>query len=72
MKVAVQVKPRSKKESVTPQGDGSLLVRVNAPPAENLANLRVIELLAEHFQVPKSSVRLVSGGKSKRKMFEVK
>ena len=68
MKISVQVKPNSKKESVE-LTDGVYIVRVNAPPVEGAANERVIELLAEHLDRPKSSIQLVSGHRSKRKIF---
>lgn len=71
MKITVNVKPNSRKEGVEPQPDGSLTVRVNVPPIEGRANIRVIELLSEHFDCPKSRIRLVSGAKAKRKIFEV-
>ena len=38
---------------------------------ENQANLAVIEALAKHFQVKKSAIRLISGMKSKIKIFEI-
>ena len=71
MKVNVLVKPNSRKESVTQNDDGSLSVRVNAPPTDGKANKRVIELLAEHFNVPKSSVELLHGSSGKKKIFEI-
>lgn len=67
----VVVKPNSRQESVTLQSDGSLLVRVNAPPADGRANTRVIELLAKHFGRPKSAIRLAQGATAKRKVFEL-
>ena len=69
MKITVTVKPSSKKESIEQQPDGSYLVRVNVPPVDGKANERVRELLAEHFRRPKSLVTLVSGPKSKKKIF---
>ena len=71
MKITVQVKPNSRKESVDVNADGSYVVRVNAPPVEGAANERVVELLAEFFNRPKSSIELVSGHRSKRKIFEI-
>ena len=71
MKITVQVKPNSKKESVEISTDGSYVVRVNAPPVEGRANERVLELLAKSLGVPKSKIELVSGLKSKKKIFEV-
>lgn len=71
MKVTVTVKPNSKKEGVEPQADGSLIVRVNTPPIDGKANKRVVELLCEHFQKPKSLIELVSGHKGKKKIFQI-
>jgi uncharacterized protein (TIGR00251 family) len=71
LKISVQVKINSKVESVEKLDDGSFVVRVHAPPVEGKANERVCELLAEHFNVPKSRVALVAGGKSKKKIFEI-
>ena len=71
MKISVAVKPNSKQESVTQLEDGSFLVRANAVPADGKANKRVIELLAEHFGKPKSSISLVHGQAGKKKIFEI-
>lgn len=71
MKVSVHVKPNSKHESVVQNDDGSLTVRVNAPPIEGKANKRVVELLADHFSKPKSSVELLRGTTGKKKVFEI-
>lgn len=71
MKISVSVKPNSRHEAIETQPDGSLLVRVNAPPEDGKANARVIELLAKHFSVAKSQVSLVAGGKSKKKVFSI-
>ncbi len=47
-------------------------VYVKEPPIEGRANDAVIEVLAEHFNKPRSMVRLVSGAVSKIKVFEIK
>lgn len=71
MKITVQVKPNAKKECVELQEDGSYLVRVNAPPAENKANIRVVELLSDHLNKPKSHFELVAGHRGKKKIFQI-
>lgn len=71
MKINVSVKPNSKKELVSQNEDGSLLVRVNAPPQDGKANQRVIELLSRHFDVPKSSIELLHGASGKKKIFKI-
>jgi uncharacterized protein (TIGR00251 family) len=70
MKIQVRVKPNSRIEEVSREGD-SLIVKVKEPPKEGEANLAVIKLLAEHFGVPKSRVRIVSGFRGKNKVVEV-
>lgn len=71
MRISVAVKTNSKKESVEKQEDGSYLVRVRALPVEGKANERIRELLAEHFQVAKKLVTIVSGLKAKKKIFDI-
>ena len=71
MKVNVIVKPNSKMESVTRNADGTLIVRVNAPPIDGKANKRVIDLLAGYLNKPKSSIELLHGTSGKKKVFEV-
>lgn len=70
MKIRVKVKPNSRTEEVIQEGD-DLTVRVKEPPKEGKANEAVIKLLAEHFGVPKSQVRILSGFKSKNKVVEI-
>lgn len=71
MKITVSVKPNSRIESVEAMADGSLLIRVNAPPVDGRANERVIELLSEHFKKPKSKFKLLRGHNSKKKTFQI-
>lgn len=71
MKIQVRVKPNSKIEEVSPEGD-NFVVKVKEPPKEGKANRAVIELLAKHFGVPQSQVRILSGFKSKSKVIEVR
>jgi len=59
--IKIRVSAGAKTEKVKQMSDGSFKVRVNAPPEKGKANERVIELLAEHFQVSKSKVAILSG-----------
>jgi uncharacterized protein (TIGR00251 family) len=70
MKIHVKVKLNSTTEEVSQEGD-SFIVKVKEPPKEGKANQAVIKLLAEHFGVPKSQVRILSGFRSKNKVVEV-
>jgi uncharacterized protein len=70
MKVQVKVKANSKTEEVSQEGAG-FTVKVKEPPREGKANQAVIRLLSEHFGVPKSQVRILSGFASRNKVIEV-
>jgi uncharacterized protein (TIGR00251 family) len=70
MKIQVKVKPDSKTEELSREGD-SFIAKVREPPREGRANQAVIRLLAEHFGIPKSQVRILSGLNSRNKIVEV-
>ncbi|MFD6217702.1 DUF167 domain-containing protein, partial [Nocardia salmonicida] len=50
---------------------GSLTLYVRAPAVEGKANKAAIELLADHFGVAKSAVRLTAGATSRFKRFDI-
>ena len=70
MKIQVKVKPNSRTEEISREGN-NFIVKVKEPPKEGKANQAVIKLLAEHFGVPQSQVRILSGFRSKNKVLEV-
>ena len=70
MKIQVKVKPNSRTEELGREGD-SFVVKVKEPPKEGKANRAVIKLLEEHFSVPQSQVRILSGFRSRSKVIEV-
>lgn len=71
MKIAVLVKPSSKKEGVEERADGSFRVSVKEPALEGKANMAAIRVVAKHFNVSRSSVRIVSGLSSRKKVFDI-
>ena len=70
MKIQVKVKPNSKTQGVSQEGN-SFTVKVKEPANEGKANRAVVELLAEHFGVAKSQVRILSSLKSRSKVIEI-
>ena len=72
MKVIVKVKPYSKLEGVKELLGGNLSVNVNEPAEGGKANHRAIELLAEHYSVSKSCIRIISGHTGRLKLVEIK
>jgi uncharacterized protein (TIGR00251 family) len=71
MKIWVSVKPQAKKTAVKKVSEGEYVALVQAPAREGKANEALIELLATYFSVPKSSVRLIRGEGSRRKLVEI-
>jgi uncharacterized protein (TIGR00251 family) len=70
MKIQVKVKPGSRTQKVTQAGE-SFIIKVKEPPKEGKANQAVIKLLAEHFGVPQSQIKILSGFRTKNKVVEV-
>jgi uncharacterized protein (TIGR00251 family) len=70
MKIQVKVKPSSRTEEVSQEGD-SFIIKVKEPPREGRANQAVIKLLAEHFGLPRSQVRILSGFGGRNKVIEI-
>jgi uncharacterized protein (TIGR00251 family) len=71
MQINVQVKPNAKYSEVVKITKYDYKVSVDAPAMEGEANKRLIEILAEHFEVPRSSISIVKGFKSKRKIIKI-
>jgi uncharacterized protein (TIGR00251 family) len=71
-RVKVRVQPKASRSEVSgADSDGTLRIRVTAPPAGGEANREVIRLLAEVFGVPKSAVVIVAGETRREKIVEI-
>ena len=70
MIVKVRVTPRARVQKIVANGD-NLRVYTNVAPADGKANAAVIEMLAKHYGVPKSSIRIVRGETSHDKVIEI-
>jgi uncharacterized protein (TIGR00251 family) len=67
----VTVSPKSSRNDVRTLVDGSILVRVTAPPVESAANHAVVKMLAEALGIPTSSFEIVHGARSRQKLIQV-
>jgi uncharacterized protein (TIGR00251 family) len=65
--LSVQVVPRVGRSSIEESKDGTLRVRVAAPPVEGAANDALLRFLAGILDVPRSHLKIVSGTESRRK-----
>ena len=72
MTLRVKVIPRSAKtEMAGEMADGTLKVKIAAPPEKGKANAALCTFLAEHFKVPHSAVTIVSGHGAALKLVRV-
>lgn len=70
--ILVHVLPRSSRnEIVGALEDGTLKVKLTAPPVDGQANKKLIELISTEYGVPKSRVRIVKGETSRKKVIEI-
>ena len=67
----VHVIPNSRQASVTTTGEDVLEVRVDETAVDGRANKRLLELLSEYYKIPKSSVTIVRGARSRDKIVDV-
>jgi len=67
----VRIQPRSSKNSITRMEDGSLKIRLTAPPVDGAANEALIGYLAKALAVSKSSVEIVSGHTAREKRIRI-
>ncbi|HEV7234779.1 MAG TPA: DUF167 domain-containing protein [Ktedonobacteraceae bacterium] len=70
MLISVKVIPRSSKNSIEWE-QGSLKVRLTAPPVDGLANEALVALLAERLALSKRCIAIVRGATSRQKMVEI-
>jgi hypothetical protein len=66
--LTVVVKVRARKSAVLGLEPEHLSVALAAPPVDGAANEELRRTLAEHFGLPRSHVRIVSGDKNRRKV----
>ncbi|HXY39788.1 MAG TPA: DUF167 domain-containing protein [Vicinamibacteria bacterium] len=67
----VRVQPRARRDALSGERDGALVVRVTAPPVEGRANQALARVLGEALEVPPSAVRVVRGASGRDKLVAV-
>lgn len=70
-KILVYAQPGARENKVEKVDDSHLVVSVKEPPQDGRANKAIEGLVAAHFQVAKSRVRIISGKTSRRKIVEI-
>ncbi len=70
-RISVQVKTQARKENIVKISQQEYQISVHAAPVAGKANQALVDLLAKYFSVPKSSVKLLRGQSSRKKLFEI-
>ena len=71
MRIYVKVIPRSSQNKVEKISEGEYKVKLTAPPVDGEANKMLVEILAKHFEVPKSLVLIIGGKSTRKKLVEI-
>ena len=64
--------PRSSKNEIVGElPDGTIKIKLKAPPVDGEANTELIKFLSKEWKIPKSSIKILKGLTSKTKLLEV-
>jgi len=72
MLIKVKAYPNSKEEKIIKKNENSFDVFVEEEAERNMANKRIIELIAEYFNVPQHQAKMIKGFKESSKIFDIK
>lgn len=70
MKYLVIVKPGTSQEKIIETAPNELTVYLRAKPHDGEANSALLKALSKHFKVPKTSITITHGAKSRTKIIE--
>jgi uncharacterized protein (TIGR00251 family) len=70
-RIAVRVQPRRSRDEIVGEREGGIIVRVGAAPVDGKANDAVCKLVARRAGVPRTSVSVVRGQRSRDKQLLV-
>jgi len=71
MRLEVRVQPKSSKEEVKKFDENSYKVYMYEPAVEGRANKKLVEILADYFNVKKSDISILSGLKTRNKIVSI-
>ncbi len=70
-RLRINLQPRSSRDKIGRILAGELKVHVTAPPVDDAANEKLIELLSSSLRHPRGSVRLIRGAASRHKTVHI-
>ena len=68
---SIRVQPRAARTAITGTMGEALKVTLSAPPLDGRANAAVVDFFSEILSVPRASVQVVSGERSRNKIVRI-
>ena len=65
------VKPGTSQKKIIETAPGELTVYLRAKAHDGEANDALVKMLSKHFKVPKTSIKILRGAKSRHKLVEI-
>jgi hypothetical protein len=70
MRLNIRVIPNAKQNKLAEES-GRIKIYLNSPPVEGKANKALVEFLAEHYNIKRNRIKIISGEKSRNKIIEI-
>ena len=70
-KYHITVKPGTSQEKIIETAPDEFTVYLRAKPPDGEANVALIKLLSKHFNVPKTTIKIIRGENSRNKTIEL-
>jgi len=70
-RIKIRLQPRASSNEIVGERDGSIVVRVTAPPVDGKANEALVKLVSKKLGIAKSKVKIVQGETSRDKILEM-
>lgn len=71
MLLRIKVRPNSRTDEISHEADGTVRVKIKAPPVEGKANKYLIEYIARRLGIAHSRVTLIKGAGASYKTLEI-
>ncbi len=71
MYIKVRVFPKSKKESIKEVGENRFEIKVKEKAERNLANKKVLEIIAKYFDINSKDIKIVNGHQHPSKLISI-
>lgn len=65
------IQPGAKHDEIVGIIQDELKIKLASPPIDGLANTSLIKLLSKRLKIPKSTITIISGEKSRHKLLEI-